>query len=525
MTQGAQQAVTKDASAALELLFLATVGISFHGQTKVAPPSTPKKSKAVVADNLPIDYRECQRQLAAFDLRLAESSAETHDVTPASPSMPPVASTASLAPSDSKTSLGSSDSQSKLDKVRKTSATTTSSKASLPKSASDASVAASVASTKDSSAATPPPAAAADDDETDVGYLRCNLKDTYSDVDACSLDWCTELPEIILADATTFDRPVLYKQLHNLRLTKLAIAHIDAAFGSLCANLERIDVSDNALTRLEHLPPSVIEVDAYKNVLAAVHLPDVPQLVHLGLGLNCFIAVPTVSHPAALLSLDLSFNQLVDLNDTVAALGLFVNLRHLFLQANPLVLARGYRHAILSRHPNLYVLDDIAVTDKEKDVLLHHIVPEDGRGGADLSIYVDATGFRKSDATSYEATVDLFPGLFSHTLHEKPPDPTVKPDPTAAIHFEAMRVPLAVSLALRDSIKFNPIVVRIYEVTKQTAPPPPTDPSQAPPEPLSPLTEMRLTVNMEISGFLKPTSLEHHLGEASAPMSFRLTFM
>ncbi|ETV70011.1 hypothetical protein, variant [Aphanomyces astaci] len=491
-----QQSITKDASTALDLLFVSTVGLSLRRSAKLLPPPL---STLAGSD---LDSRECQRQLAAFDVRLAAAeiaaASSTQHLQPndtasasvpvtATP-LPAVASTASLASSASKASVGGSNNNNNADGKQQLGGAASSKGSLLPHSKSDASVA-------DSSKGSSSSPSDADDNDSPHVYLRCTLPDRHSDIDACSLDWCAELHDIVVATESTttpsIDRAFVCKMVHNLRLTKLAINHIDAAFARDCMHLERLDICDNVLRSLDHLPPSLLEVDAYRNQLQTVHLSSsspTPHLVHVGLGLNMLTSLPTLSHPHTLLSLDLSYNHVTDFAHVLSGLNVFSGLRHVFFTGNPVVLCRGYRHALLAGHPNLYVLDDITVSDKEKDVLLQSpaILADNG---ADLTVYVTAVGFplRKpqSDATApsitYEATLDVLPGQWSVTMKEEgsmkqPDQPSVAavPAPGGALNFEATRVPLPVSLTLRDSVKFHPASVRIYEVLQPppSAPPP-----------------------------------------------------
>ncbi|ETV94250.1 hypothetical protein H310_11925 [Aphanomyces invadans] len=520
-----QQSAKKDASTALELLFVSTVGLSLRQRPAKPLALTASQSSA----DVPIDVRACQRQLAAFDLALADKTSiaphERQDLLAledAATTMPSTKHqpTTGLATDDSKASLAASASTASVGSHHGTDGKlgAASSKGSLPPSKSDASVAA------DSSKDTP---SADNSDTSPPVYIRSNLHEHHSDIDACSLDWCAELAEIVLAAETAVsnhDRSTLCKMVHNLRLTKLAIDRIDDAFGSECSLLERLDVSDNVLTTLGHLPPTIVEVDAYNNQLDAVGAASpTPCLVHLGLGLNRFTSLPTLSHPQTLLSLDLSYNHITQLPHVLAGLDVFHGLRHLFLMGNPVALCRGYRQALLAGHPNLYVLDDIAVGDREKDALGQApAVAVDT--AADLTVHVTAVGFpvRKpsTDPTAptvtYEATVDVSPRLVRIAMKEEGP----KPDqphghPPGALFFESTRVPVVVSRELRDSIQFRPVEVRIFEVhtPPQAAATPPGTTSGQPADDRPPVHELRASVNVDVGLFLKPSPLEHRLGE------------
>lgn len=67
-----------------------------------------------------------------------------------------------------------------------------------------------------------------------------------------------------------------------------------------------------------------------------------------------------------LVSLDLSFNDLTDLQGLIASLRTLPHLRVLVLQGNPLALVPYYRGFTIDSLPRLCVLDDITVSPSEK---------------------------------------------------------------------------------------------------------------------------------------------------------------
>lgn len=67
-----------------------------------------------------------------------------------------------------------------------------------------------------------------------------------------------------------------------------------------------------------------------------------------------------------LVSLDLSFNDLTDLQGLIASLRTLPHLRVLVLQGNPLALVPYYRGLTIDSLPQLCVLDDITVSPSEK---------------------------------------------------------------------------------------------------------------------------------------------------------------
>ena len=83
-----------------------------------------------------------------------------------------------------------------------------------------------------------------------------------------------------------------------------------------------------------------------------------------------------------LVSLDLSFNDLTDLQGTVAGLRTLRHLRLLVLQGNPLALVPCYRGFVIDSLSGLCVLDDITVASSEKH--LFRGLSHSGGEGADV---------------------------------------------------------------------------------------------------------------------------------------------
>ncbi|XP_054384323.1 leucine-rich repeat-containing protein 43 isoform X6 [Pongo abelii] len=94
-------------------------------------------------------------------------------------------------------------------------------------------------------------------------------------------------------------------------------------------------------------------------------------LQHLGLGHNKLLGpleslYVTANHWPNLVSLDLGFNDLTDLQSMVASLRTLRHLRLLVLQGNPLALVPYYRGLAIDSLAQLCVLDDITVSPNEK---------------------------------------------------------------------------------------------------------------------------------------------------------------
>ncbi|KAK2119953.1 Leucine-rich repeat-containing protein 43 [Saguinus oedipus] len=99
--------------------------------------------------------------------------------------------------------------------------------------------------------------------------------------------------------------------------------------------------------------------------------PPHPRLQHLGLGHNKLLGPSeslhiTADHWPNLVSLDLGFNDLMDLQSMLARLRTLRHLRLLVLQGNPLALVPYYRGLTVDSLAQLCVLDDITVSPNEK---------------------------------------------------------------------------------------------------------------------------------------------------------------
>jgi hypothetical protein len=160
----------------------------------------------------------------------------------------------------------------------------------------------------------------------------------------------------------------------SLRLPRTGVGEID--LGAFSA-LTELDVSANRALgrpgafRRAGLPPSLQVLDAADCALREpCSLPV--ELLHLGLGYNALPSLAAVCHMCPhLVSLDLAYNGLCDLDATLGALGGCGSLRHLFLLGNPLSLLPHYRRRVLracaaaalaaGQTESLGLLDDLPV--------------------------------------------------------------------------------------------------------------------------------------------------------------------
>nr|XP_035940927.1 leucine-rich repeat-containing protein 43 isoform X1 [Halichoerus grypus] len=140
--------------------------------------------------------------------------------------------------------------------------------------------------------------------------------------------------------------------------------------------LEELVLSANQIKEIDaiNLPPTLKVLELYGNKISSLEClcaSPPPSLQHLGLGQNKLLGpleslYVTADHWPNLISLDLSFNDLTDLQGMIASLSTLPHLRLLGLQGNPLALVPYYRGFTIDSLSGLCVLDDITVSPSEK---------------------------------------------------------------------------------------------------------------------------------------------------------------
>ena len=125
------------------------------------------------------------------------------------------------------------------------------------------------------------------------------------------------------------------------------------------------------------LPPRLQILNIYgskvqRTSLSRVDVPSCASLLHFGAGYNELGDDWLSSLPGlfpSLLSLDLSFNHVSDLDAALLVLADMPALKHLSLYGNPCALSRAYRLRVVQALPGLDVLDDLEVDDAHVEVL------------------------------------------------------------------------------------------------------------------------------------------------------------
>lgn len=159
------------------------------------------------------------------------------------------------------------------------------------------------------------------------------------------------------------------KRLRTLKLRNCGILEMDDGLLKL-STLEELNLSRNKLYCVRNLPPSLLSFNAFDNSINRLELSDsiaAKHLLHLGLGYNHVSSVePWIQDCSSLLSLDLSYNCICNLEATLAALSSFVpRLRILHLQGNPIALLPKYRTQVHRHLPQLKILDDVKFEEED----------------------------------------------------------------------------------------------------------------------------------------------------------------
>nr|XP_020738268.1 leucine-rich repeat-containing protein 43 isoform X7 [Odocoileus virginianus texanus] len=183
------------------------------------------------------------------------------------------------------------------------------------------------------------------------------------------------LKELAIQNPLMLKDSFFYTYFRSLRVVDKDVSLVDKELLKF-VKLKELVLSANQIKEIDttNLPPTLKVLELYGNKITSMrclcrHPP--PQLQHLGLGHNKLLGpleslYVTSDHWPNLVSLDLSFNNLTDLQSMVAGLQTLPHLRLLLLQGNPLALVPHYRGLTIDSLARLCVLDDITVSSSEK---------------------------------------------------------------------------------------------------------------------------------------------------------------
>ncbi|XP_023502984.1 leucine-rich repeat-containing protein 43 isoform X2 [Equus przewalskii] len=176
------------------------------------------------------------------------------------------------------------------------------------------------------------------------------------------------LRELAIQNPLRLKDTFFYSYFKSLRMVNKHVSLVDKDLLKF-TKLEELILSANRIKEIDavNLPPTLKVLELYGNEVTSMEClcaRPPPCLQHLGLGHNKLLG-PLESLPT-LVSLDLGFNNLTDLQSLIASLSTLQHLRLLVLQGNPLALVPYYRGFTIDSLSRLCVLDDITVSPNEK---------------------------------------------------------------------------------------------------------------------------------------------------------------
>ncbi|XP_060166767.1 leucine-rich repeat-containing protein 43 isoform X2 [Globicephala melas] len=183
------------------------------------------------------------------------------------------------------------------------------------------------------------------------------------------------LRELAIQNPLMLKDSFFYTYFRSLRVVNKQVSLVDKDLLKF-VKLEELVLSANQIKEIDttNLPPTLKVLELYSNKMTSMEClctRPPPRLQHLGLGHNKLLGpleslYVTSDYWPNLISLDLSFNDLTDLQGMVSGLRTLQRLRLLVLQGNPLALVPCYRGFIIDGLSGLCVLDDITVAPSEK---------------------------------------------------------------------------------------------------------------------------------------------------------------
>ncbi|XP_033901582.3 leucine-rich repeat-containing protein 43-like isoform X3 [Acipenser ruthenus] len=186
-----------------------------------------------------------------------------------------------------------------------------------------------------------------------------------------------QLRELAVRSPALIDMAFILSYFRSLRIVDKGVLEIGEDLLKF-VNLDELILSANYITEINstHLPRTLKVLELCANEISSmkgISCSPPAGLTHLGLGYNKLSSPSEYKYLEAsfwpvLLSLDLSFNNLVDLPDLVCKLSSLSRLRTLVLMGNPLALTPSYRGFLVDSLPKLALLDDVRVLPDER----HH---------------------------------------------------------------------------------------------------------------------------------------------------------
>ncbi|XP_035299207.1 leucine-rich repeat-containing protein 43 isoform X3 [Cricetulus griseus] len=183
------------------------------------------------------------------------------------------------------------------------------------------------------------------------------------------------LRELAIQNPLMIKDTFFYSYFRSLRVVDKGVSLVDKDLLKFL-KLEELILSANKIEEIDanNLPPTLKVLELYGNLITSMEClcsPAPPNLQHLGLGQNKLLGsleslYVTSNNWPKLVSLDLGFNDLTDLQSMITGLSTLRQLRLLILQGNPLALVPYYRGFTVDSLAHLCVLDDVIVSPSEK---------------------------------------------------------------------------------------------------------------------------------------------------------------
>ncbi|XP_048467508.1 leucine-rich repeat-containing protein 43 [Rhincodon typus] len=185
------------------------------------------------------------------------------------------------------------------------------------------------------------------------------------------------LKELAITSPSLINEHFLCSDLKSLRLVNKQICEVDKQMLKF-QNLEELILSVNKITSLNsaNLPRKLKILELCSNEISSLQQLSSnppPMLQYLGLSYNK-LSLPSDHRYLSdifwpnLISLDLSFNDFVNLRDIVTSLSFLPNLKNFIFLGNPLALYPYYRGFTIDILQNLVSLDDVLISPHER----HH---------------------------------------------------------------------------------------------------------------------------------------------------------
>ena len=178
-----------------------------------------------------------------------------------------------------------------------------------------------------------------------------------------------ELSQIVKQLGLVYDLCVedfILNFFYELNMQQKKISVIDPTVARF-TSLKVLNLSFNNIQRIENLPPLLEELYLNGNQLNEIGVnPNKPlqSLIHLGVSRNQLRQTALsqiVKVFPNLFCLDISYNNLCEMESTMIWIQKLSNLVMLSLEGNPVILIPNYQKVIISRVPNVKIIDNITV--------------------------------------------------------------------------------------------------------------------------------------------------------------------